>query len=201
MHFASKDIPAASAYKLLTSTVVPRPIAFVTTISADGIVNAAPFSFFNAMGSEPPVVALGFEPKADGSDKDTPNNIFDTGEFVVNIVDENLASQMNICAGPYPASESEIEAAELATVQSLEVAPPRISLSPVSFECKLFQNVPLGGGGHIVIGEILHFHVRDDIIESLDPLRINVRKLDAIARLTGADYARTTDTFQIKRPT
>ena len=200
MHFATSNIPVSRAYRLLTSTIVPRPIAFVTTVSSEGVVNAAPFSFFNAMGSEPPVVALGFEPKADGNVKDTPNNIMETAEFVVNIVDEPLAAQMNICSGPFPAEESEVEIAKLDTVPSFEVKAPRLSASPVSLECKLFQKIPLSSGGFIVIGEVLHFHVRDDIVQDMDPLRLDVNKLGAISRLAGPDYARITDQFQIMRP-
>jgi flavin reductase (DIM6/NTAB) family NADH-FMN oxidoreductase RutF len=200
MHFASSNIPASTAYKLLTSTIVPRPIAFVTSINSDGVINAAPFSFFNAMGSEPPVIALGFEPKSDGNVKDTPYNIIEMKEFVVNLVDEKLAGQMNISSGSFPANQSEIEIAGLDIVSSIEVKVPRLKASPVSMECRLFEHIPLGGGGSIIIGEILHFHIRDEIIQQTNPLRVDVNKLGAIARLAGPDYVRITDQFQIKRP-
>jgi len=140
MHFASKNISPATAYKLLSSTILPRPIAFITSLDSDGQANAAPFSFFNAMGSEPPVIVIGFTPQADGSQKDTPNNILMTKEFVVNLVDEPLAAQMNICAASVPAEVSEIDLAKLETMPSLDIAPPRLKASPVSFECRYYDD-------------------------------------------------------------
>lgn len=200
MHFSSSDISPSLAYQLLVSTVVPRPIAFVTTLDEQGRSNAAPFSFFNAMGSEPPVIVLGFEPKTDGSRKDTPNNIIATGEFVVNLVDEALSTQMNQCAAALDSQISEIEHAGLSTLPSLSVAPPRLRASPVQFECRLFQTTPLAGGGCVVIGEVLEFHVRDELVTSVEPLRIDLNKLGVISRLSGPQYGRITDSFQLVRP-
>lgn len=200
MHFAATELAPAMAYKLLSSTILPRPIAFVTSLNADGQANAAPFSFFNAVGYEPPVVVLGFTPNADGSQKDTPNNILATKEFVVNLVDEPLAAQMNICAATLPADVDEIALAGLETVPSLGVLPPRLKASPVSFECKYFNDMPLSGGGRIIVGEVLHFHLRDEIISGLEPLRIDLNKLAPISRLSGSKYGRITDQFEIERP-
>lgn len=200
MHFASKDISPATAYKLLSSTILPRPIAFVTSVNAAGQTNAAPFSFFNAVGYAPPVVVLGFTPNADGTQKDTPNNILETREFVVNLVDEPLAAQMNICAATLPADVDEIVLAELETIPSLAIGPPRLMASPVSFECKYFNDMPLSGGGRIIVGEVMHFHLRDDTVSSLDPLRIDLNKLAPISRLSGSKYGRITDQFEIERP-
>ncbi len=200
MHFASENISPATAYKLLSSTILPRPIAFVTTVNVAGQTNAAPFSFFNAMGSEPPVVVLGFQTNADGTQKDTPNNIIETGVFVVNLVDEPLAAQMNICAATLSADVDEIALAQLEIIPSLGIAPPRLRAAPVSMECKLLNSVPLAGGGLIIIGEVLHFHVRDDIITSQDPLRLDINKLAPISRLNGPKYGRITDQFEIERP-
>ncbi len=200
MHFSSKDISPATAYKLLTSTVLPRPIAFVTSISKEGQLNAAPFSFFNAMGSQPPVIVLGFEPNADGSQKDTPINILETKEFVVNLVNEELSVQMNMCAASLAAEVDELKHADIETVPSLSVTPPRILASPVSMECKLLNNMPLEGGGQIIVGEVLHFHVRDDVVTGLEPLRIDISSLAPISRLNGPLYGRITDQFTIKRP-
>ena len=191
MNFSTNNISPATAYKLLVSTVLPRPIAFVVSLDLEGKINAAPFSFFNAMGSEPPVVVLGFEPKGDGTQKDTPNNI----------VNEPLAQQMNICAASLPADESEIDLAELQTLPSIAVAPPRLAASPASFECRLMQDIELSGGGRIILGEVLHFHLCDDVVSSLDPLRIDLDKLAPISRLSGSLYGRTSDQFEIQRPT
>lgn len=200
MHFSSSDITSATAYKLLVSTILPRPIAFVTTISQSGIPNAAPFSFFNAMGSNPPVVALGFEPKQDGRNKDTATNILETKEFVVNMVDEQLSVQMNQCAADLASDVDELELAKLDTLPSIEVTPSRISASPVSLECKLYNNMELEGGGHIIIGKVLHFHLRDNVVTSLDPLRISLEEIAPISRLSGPHYGRVNDIFKIIRP-
>lgn len=200
MHFSSSDITSATAYKLLVSTILPRPIAFVTTISQSGIPNAAPFSFFNAMGSNPPVVALGFEPKQDGRNKDTATNILETKEFVVNMVDEQLSVQMNQCAADLASDVDELELAKLDTLPSIEVTPSRISASPVSLECKLYNNMELEGGGHIIIGKVLHFHLRDNVVTSLDPLRISLEEIAPISRLSGPHYGRVNDVFKIIRP-
>jgi len=200
MHFSSADISPNTAYKLLSSTILPRPIAFVTSMNIGGQFNAAPFSFFNAMGSAPPVIVLGFQPNADGSHKDTPNNILATGEFVVNLVDEPLAAQMNICAATLPPEVDEIALANLETTASTGVKPPRLTASPVSLECSRLTDVPLKGGGIIIIGEVIHFHLRDEIISSLDPLRIDIDKLAPISRLNGPKYGRITDQFEIERP-
>ena len=200
MHFAADKLSPATAYKLLSSTILPRPIAFVTSMNADGQANAAPFSFFNAMGYAPPVVVLGFSPNPDGSQKDTPNNIMETREFVVNLVDEPLAAQMNITAATLPADVDEISLAALDTIPSLDILPPRLAASPVSFECKYFNDMPLSGGGRIIVGEVLHFHLRDAIVSSLEPLRIDLNKLGVISRLSGSKYGRITDQFEIERP-
>ena len=200
MHFSSDHISPTTAYKLLSSTILPRPIAFVTSQSASGQLNAAPFSFFNAMGSEPPVIVIGFTPQADGSQKDTPNNILETKEFVVNLVDEPLAMQMNICAASVPAEVSEIDLAKLETMPSLDIAPPRLTAAPVSFECRYYDDMKLSGGGRIIVGEVIHFHIKDEVISNTDPLRIDLDRLAPIARLSGSKYGRITDQFEIQRP-
>jgi flavin reductase (DIM6/NTAB) family NADH-FMN oxidoreductase RutF len=200
MHFAASEISSALAYKLLVSTISPRPIAFVTSKSAAGVLNAAPYSFFNGMGSAPPVVAIGFQPTEAGGMKDTSSNILETGEFVVNIVDEALSVQMNQAAATLAPDVDEIELAGIETTASIDVAPPRITNSPMAMECKLFDKTELPGGGVIVIGEVIHFHLRDDAIAGHDPLRIDIDKLAPIARLNGPHYARITDKFSIKRP-
>jgi flavin reductase (DIM6/NTAB) family NADH-FMN oxidoreductase RutF len=198
--FSAADISRNDAYRLLTSTIVPRPIAFVTTVDPQGRTNAAPFSFFNAVGSAPPTVVLGFEPNADGSQKDTPNNIIATGEFVVNLVDRALAEQMSAAAASLPQGQSEIDHVGLDIVPSVTVTPPRLAASPVAMECRLTHDNPLSGGGRVILGEVVEFHIRDALIESLDPLRIDLDQLDAISRLSGPDYGTIKDRFSIQRP-
>ena len=162
MHFDLAQIPATDAYKLLVSTVVPRPIALATTIDSAGRVNAAPFSFFNAVSSVPPVVVLGISPGDASGDgyKDTERNIRDSGEFVVNLVDEALAERMNICAVDFPHEIGELEVANLTALPSVGVKPPRIAESPVSFECRRITGLSLGPRSTLEIGRVPHSHPR-----------------------------------------
>jgi len=145
-------------------------------------------------------LVLGFTPQPDGSQKDTPNNILETKEFVVNLVDEPLAVQMNICAASVPAEVNEIDLAKLETVPSLDIAPPRLKAAPVSFECRYFNDIALSGGGRIIVGEVIHFHIQDELIAETDPLRIDLDRLAPISRLSGSKYGRITDQFEIQRP-
>lgn len=193
--------PAASAtnnYKLLIGSIVPRPIAFVSTVSAEGMYNLAPFSFFNAVCSEPPVItfATGFRVPP----KDTLANVRATGEFVVNIVSEEIAEAMNLCSGDYPAGVSEFEISRLTPVASDLVRAPRVQESHVNMECKVLQIVDISTrpmGGSLVIGEVLRFHIDESIATNL---RIDPEKLRAIGRMGGNEYTRTRDRFQMVRP-
>ena len=203
MHFDLAAIPQSDAYKLLVSTVVPRPIALATTIDRDGRVNAAPFSFFNAVSSVPPVVVLGIspgDPNATGDGyQDTERNIRDTGEFVVNLVDEALAERMNICAVDFPSAIGELEKAELTAVASVGVRAPRIAESPVSFECQRITGLSLGARSTLEIGRVIHIHIRDDLV---DPERYYVAtdKMRLVGRMHGRGwYARTSDLFLMER--
>ena len=201
MHFDLTKIAAADAYKLLVSTVVPRPIALATTVDRDGRVNAAPFSFFNAVSSVPPVVVLGISPGVNGGDgyKDTERNIRDTGEFVVNLVDEALAERMNICAVDFPDDIAELEMAGLTPVASAEIRPPRIARSPVSFECRRITGLSLGPRSVLEVGRVIHIHIRDDLV---DPAKFYVatEKMRLIGRMHGRGwYARTSDLFLMDR--
>jgi flavin reductase (DIM6/NTAB) family NADH-FMN oxidoreductase RutF len=201
MHFDLAAIPPNVAYKLLVSTVVPRPIALTTTIDAAGRVNAAPFSFFNAVSSVPPVVVLGITPGAGGGDgyKDTERNIRDTGEFVVNLVDEAIAEQMNVCAVDFPPAVGELGKAGLHPLPSAGVLPPRIAESPVSFECKRITGLSLGAQSTLEVGRVVHIHIRDDLV---DPERYYVatEKMHLIGRMHGPGwYARTSDLFLMDR--
>jgi flavin reductase (DIM6/NTAB) family NADH-FMN oxidoreductase RutF len=189
-------------YKLLIGCVVPRPIAWVSTVDLDGVRNLAPFSFFNAIGSNPPAISISIG-YVDGFDqrKDTLRNISDTGEFVVNIVDEDLAHAMNATSASYPSAVDEFEISGMAAVPSVTVRPARIDSAPVSLECKLFTLVPVGqgpGSATLVIGVIEMIHVRADVINERH--HIDITKLRPIARLAGASYAYVHETFDMLRP-
>jgi flavin reductase (DIM6/NTAB) family NADH-FMN oxidoreductase RutF len=201
MHFDLAQIPTTDAYKLLVSTVVPRPIALATTVDCEGRVNAAPFSFFNAVSSVPPVVVLGISPGAASEDgyKDTERNIRDSGEFVVNLVDEALAERMNICAIDFPAGTGELEKADLTALASVGVRPPRIAQSPVSFECRRITGLSLGPRSTLEVGSVIHIHIRDDLV---DPVKmyVHTEKMRLVGRMHGRGwYARTSDLFLMDR--
>ncbi|PKB84223.1 MAG: hypothetical protein BZY88_00395 [SAR202 cluster bacterium Io17-Chloro-G9] len=186
--------------RVLTGVVVPRPIAFVSTISTDGIVNLAPYSFFNAVAYDPPTIVFSSSRRAPSKDKDTLANIEDTGEFVVNIVVDDIAEAMNKTAAEYPADVSEFEIAGLTSAPSDRVKAPRVAESPVNMECRLIQVVPIGSGDHahgLVIGEVVWMHVRDDIISGH---RINHQVLKPTGRLAGNMYCYTADTYEMVRP-
>ncbi len=191
-----------SFYKLMIGSIVPRPIAWVSTLSADGRKNLAPFSFFTAGGANPPHVV--FSPMIrtrDGSPKDTLRNIRETGEFVVNIVTESLAEAMNLTAGEYDSSVDEFELAKLTAVPSVTVKPFRVGESPIHYECTLAHLIDLGsepGAGSVVIGRVTHLHVADELLIGED--KIDIEKLHAIGRLAGSAYTRVNDFFNLERP-
>ena len=184
-------------YKLIANLVVPRPIAWITSINQAGVVNLAPFSFFNAIGSDPLYIVVGIGRRPDGSPKDTAKNIMDSGEFVVNMVTEDLLAAMNISAAEFPPDESEIEAAKLQTSPSAHVKPPRLTASQASLECKLFQAMPLGSGT-LIIGEVVMFHVADHLLGK----NWHIDNFAPIGRLGSPSfYCRTTDRFDLPRMT
>jgi flavin reductase (DIM6/NTAB) family NADH-FMN oxidoreductase RutF len=200
MLFDFATLPAAERYKLLVATVTPRPIAWVVSQDAAGRLNAAPFSFFNAFAGDPPIVGIGIGSHAPGRPKDTRVNIRETGEFVVNLVSEEMAEAMNVTAIDFAHGVNELAEAGLATAPSLRVKPPRIAASPVSMECELVQIVELGASSGLVLGLVLAMHVRDDAV--LDPVKhyIDTPALRLIGRMHGTDwYARTSDLFQMRR--
>ena len=200
MHFDLAKIAETDAYKLLVSTVVPRPIALATTVDAAGRVNAAPFSFFNAVSSRPPVVVLGINGEGPGGGyKDTEDNIRDTGEFVVNLVDEALAERMNICAVDFPKEIAELEQADLHPLASVDVKPPRIAEAPVSFECRRITGLSLGPRSTLEIGRVIHIHIRDDLVDP-EKFYVQTDKMRLIGRMHGRGwYARTSDLFLMDR--
>ena len=186
--------------RVLTGVVVPRPIAFVSSVSEDGVVNLAPFSFFNAVAYSPPTVVLGISRQADWKEKDTLANIEATGEFVVNVVSDEIAEAMNATAAEFPADVDEFEISGLTPAPSDIVRPPRVAESPVNMECRLDQVVPIGDpqtGNALVIGHIVSMRVRDDIIEGH---RINHDNLKPVGRLAGNMYCDTHNTYELVRP-
>ena len=188
-------------YKLMVGSILPRPIAFVSTVDLDGIRNLAPFSFFSAVCSSPPTLL--FCPavrSSTGTMKDTLRNIAATGEFVVNIVSEDIVEQMNQTAAEVPPEVDEFELSGLTPLSSEVVKAPRVAESPVQMECKLRQIITISdqpGGGNIVIGEVVRFHVREDIVNDY---RVDPNKLDAVGRMGGPTYSRTRDHFDLERP-
>lgn len=198
MERSADSISPASMYKLLVGSVVPRPIGWISTISKDGVHNLAPFSFFNVASANPPHVL--FCPTVRGTDngrKDTLHNARETGEFVVNIVTESLADIMNLTATEWDADVNEFERAGITTAPSITVKPLRVRQSPIHFECRVAQIVDLGGG-HVVIGRVLHVHVDEQVLIGED--KIDIHALQPIGKLAGNAYTRVTDLFDLVRP-
>jgi flavin reductase (DIM6/NTAB) family NADH-FMN oxidoreductase RutF len=205
MHIDPERIEQADRYKLLIGCIVPRPIAWVSTIAPDGSsANLAPFSFFNGVGSNPMTLLFCPANKPDGSEKDSLRNAKPvseggSGEFVVNIATDALAKRMAATSEPLPYGESEFELAGLATETSQVVRPPRVKESPVAFECRTVQvirtNLGAPAAGNIVIGRVVHLYVRDDLIN--DRHHIDQARLDAIGRMGGLAYTRTRDRFEL----
>ena len=201
MEFDLRRMAKPDRYKIMGSSITPRPIAWVTSRSAAGVANAAPYSFFNMMGDDPPTLALGLL-RGPAGFKDTASNIRETGEFVVNLVCEAQAEAMNLTCMDAPPEVDELAAAGLETIASTAVAPPRIAGSPVSFECRVLHLIETGPAQLVVIGEVLVAHIQDEFI--LDAARHHVDPLamQLIARMHGSGwYARSTDLFQMIRPT
>jgi flavin reductase (DIM6/NTAB) family NADH-FMN oxidoreductase RutF len=186
---------APDNYKLLTNLVVPRPIAWVTSQNADGVVNLAPFSFFNAVSGNPIYLIISIGVNDAGEMKDTAKNILASGEFVVNMVTEELFDAMNVSAADFPAGESELEAANLHAAPSVKVKPPRVAESQASMECKLHSSQLLGSNT-LIIGEVVMFHVADHLMGP----RMYVNNFAPLGRLGSPSvYCRTTDRFDVAR--
>jgi len=189
-----------NVYKVMVSSIVPRPIAFVSTVNPEGIYNLAPFSFFTAASINPPVVCFCPLRRADGRQKDTLNNIEQNGDFVVNIVSEEFIEQMNATSAEFPPDVDEFRVSGLTPVPSDLVKAPRVKESHVSMECRLFRIFEISdrpSGGSIVTGEIVRLHVDDACI---DNVRIDPDKLRAVGRMAGTTYVRTADRFDLARP-
>ena len=199
-HFDLAVMSKADTYKLLASVILPRPIAWVVSRDAEGVVNAAPFSFFNIVSSDPPLVVIGFSKGADREAKDSLANIRARDEFVVNLVPEELAEAMNITATNAPRGTDETELAGLTLVKSAVVDVPRIERSPVGLECKLYQVIEPGGSSTIVLARIVYVHVRETAFDDLERLHIDPARMRLIGRMHGGGgYTTTRDTFNIDR--
>jgi flavin reductase (DIM6/NTAB) family NADH-FMN oxidoreductase RutF len=196
-----RDAAVTDVYRMLVGLVTPRPIAWVTTVSGTGVVNLAPFSFFNAFGANPPVLVFSPTLKRDGGKKDTLRNVEANGEFVVHGATERHAEQINRSSTALPADESEALWLGLATVPSTRVAVPRLADAPFALECRVRQIIPVGDGpisANLIIGEVVYMHVSDAV---LDPAGIpDPRKLGSIARLGGDHWCRVRDIFELERP-
>jgi len=206
MELKPDDLAVRDRYKLLIGTIVPRPIALVSTISPDGEPNLAPYSFFNGVGSNPMTVLFCPGGKPDGTDKDTLRNCLPpdeggTGQFVVNVSVEAYRREVSAAAEPLPYGESEFDLTGLATAPSRLVAPPRVAASPVAFECETLQVMRTAPGepasGNIVIGRVVHLFLRDDLVD--ERFHVDPERLAAIGRMGGLGYCRTRDRFEMPR--
>ncbi|MGR3805659.1 flavin reductase family protein [Marinibacterium profundimaris] len=193
------DLTPREAYKVMIGTIVPRPIAWVTTISPEGVVNAAPYSFFNCLSADPPILALGVENKPDRSFKDTAYNIRMTECFTVNIVDRANVGPMSVTAANFGPEVDELDMAGLTAVPGVQVACPRIKEAPVAFECQRYLGIEVSSAREIILGKIVMAHVREDIID-LDTYYSDHEKLDALGRMGGNGYAGTLDYFDLATP-
>ena len=198
------DHPSRDMYKLMTGIIVPRPVALVSTVDRDGVANVAPFSFFTGVGSVPPTLlfcpSLRRETSALPSRKDTLSNVEQTGEFVVNVVSEAIAAAANATAAEVPPEVDEFALAGLTPLPGEAVSVPRVAESPAQMECRLLQVVYTSrqpGGGVIVLGEIVRFHIRQDLVEDF---RVDPAGLDAVGRMAGNTWARTHDRIELVRP-
>lgn len=197
MQLDPQTLPSQDIYKLLIGCVVPRPIAWVSSMSEHGVANLAPFSFFMGVCGDPPTIAFSSGRRA-GNHKDTIHNLESTGDFVVNVVDDALAEQMNLTSGEYPPEIDEFALTGLTAAPSVKVQAPRVAEAPINMECRVAQIIPVGRGPHsLVLGEIVYFHVRDALYHAG---RIDMHALHPVGRLAGHLYTHVHDIFEMKRP-
>jgi flavin reductase (DIM6/NTAB) family NADH-FMN oxidoreductase RutF len=192
------DLPPRDAYRLMISLIVPRPIAWISTLGLDGSLNLAPYSFFNGVAGNPPTIMVAFGQRQ-GKPKDSLRNIRETGEFVVNIVGAELASHMNRTSGEYAYEVDEFELTGLETAASIDVRPPRVALAPAALEVRATQFIPVEDSNYtVVFGRVLRYHLRAGLLRPnglADP-----RLLNPVARLGGDEYALLGDLFDLQRP-
>jgi flavin reductase (DIM6/NTAB) family NADH-FMN oxidoreductase RutF len=196
MHFDVDQIPTSHIYKLLVGLVAPRPIALITSMDEHGRLNAAPFSAYNYLCTDPPIVGIGVTNRPDqpAVPKDTARNIRRTGEFVVNIVTEDIAEKMNICATDFPPEMSEVELAGFTTTPSLKVKPPRLAQAHAAMECREHTTLEIGRS-RIILGRVVAFFVEDQFVDPEGPY-IKAAELHSIGRMNGlGNYVRTRDAF------
>jgi flavin reductase (DIM6/NTAB) family NADH-FMN oxidoreductase RutF len=202
MQFDVDKMAAADRYELLLGTIVPRPIALITTLGPDGRVNAAPYSLFNIMGHDPAVAMVSVLAHPEARLKDTANNILATKEFVINLVSETVAEAMNITCIDAPPGINELELANLKTAASVKVKPPRVTASPVAFECRFLTSISFGPNQAIVAGQIVHAYVEDRFVCDRARGLVDTPELKLIGGMHGAKwYVKLSDRFEMERPT
>ncbi|SCB57300.1 NADH-FMN oxidoreductase RutF, flavin reductase (DIM6/NTAB) family [Rhizobium aethiopicum] len=197
--FDFRQLSERERYKLMIGTIIPRPIALVTTVDEHGRINAAPFSFFNCLSADPPILAIGVENNADMSFKDTGHNIRMTEVFTVNIVSLAIAEAMHVCGAKYPRGVDELQEAGLTAVPGAKVASPFIAEAPAAFECRRHVTLELGRSRQIVMGEIVYAHYRAGVVDS-ERLHVDPAAVDAVARLGGDTCATIRDRFEMLTP-
>ena len=200
MQFDPNELDYSAVYKLLTGAIIPRPIGWISSISEDGINNLAPFSYFNAVGDDPPHVMFSVG-RGNNINKDTLNNVLNTKQFVVNMVTEALAEKMNLTAQSVPSHVDEFALAHIDSIQSIKVKPLRVKESPITFECELVHHYFLedhkNGGACVIIGRIVMMHFDESVL--MDNYKINLESYKPIARLAGSNYAKIGELFSVKR--
>ncbi|MCG8648194.1 MAG: flavin reductase family protein [Pirellulales bacterium] len=200
MQLDPQELSVRQTYAWMIHLITPRPIAWVSSVSAGGIVNLAPFSFFNGVGANPPTIMFCPANRRDGRPKDTLVNIEQTGQFVVNLVTDAVVEAMNLTAGEYEPDVDEFEVASLKAEPSARVSPPRVAACSAALECELVQTIHVGtgpGGANMVIGRIVWIHVDDQVIRDG---KIDAQLFRTVGRMGGAGYVRTTDQFELPRP-
>lgn len=201
MQLNAAELSTRDLYSWMVRLITPRPIAWVSTLSADGVANLAPFSFFNGVGANPPTIMFCPANKRDGTPKDTLANIRRNGQFVVNLVTEAVAQSMNLTSAEVEPDVDEFEMAAIDKRDSTCVSPPRVAASAAAFECELYQAIGLGtgpGGANLVIGRILNVHVADELLDQQG--NFDAARLKTIGRMGGDQYVRTSDRFSLPRP-
>jgi flavin reductase (DIM6/NTAB) family NADH-FMN oxidoreductase RutF len=199
MRFDPGEQSLAENYLFMLSAIVPRPIAFISTVGENGVFNLSPFSFFNGVCAEPPILSVSFS-RRDGKKKDTLQNIESSGQFVVSVVTEPLAKAMNESSAPFPADISEFEKVGLTPLPAEKVRAPLLKESPINMECVLYRLIEVGTpprGSTLVLGEIVRYHIREEVMVKN---KIDFKKLSAVGRMGGEFYTKTTDVFKLNRP-